>query len=578
MATNRVPYRTSLRVLGRLLNGDKARMVTVCEIDDGFLLHYFAQGNPCRVNSRAIHSSEVLDLDDLLHGQRGKLEPDGSLKGLQSVLGFRQSEALKFQKSHPLCPMGYENALRALGETLDSRHAQALMIHELDDSIQVEYTIDRADFVLREGVRVAVPGRREERYTAGAVDALVRKCREHTAEKVRRNGQNLSYNPMDVASYLDTAQTLEDDGHHRDAEDLYHKAMRLAPTHPEAHFGLARLAKRRGDHKGALKALQAATKLDPANGRYLHLLARLHSERERFEDAVASLRQAVAAEPGNRMYLFDLSRAYDRLGRHEEASAVLARYGAGMSARAVSRDPAMASGDASRPAAERRTGGRVQGARQAVHSSSAVTNDTGVTPAPLRNQPAPREVGLEDPSEPPVSGGLAAVPSLPEGAGVLQRRMADAGGGNGLPPESATLMTSALPLQAPPLTATTTPFAAEPPPWDSAPSRWTRVDPLPPAGAEVGLGGVGAAAIDDSDTAPMGASGAARHAVPAPHDGDAVLLAASIMRAEELARAEPHRADLHRKLGFLLAKQGRSEEAAAEFRRAVECGRRRFAQ
>jgi len=39
MATNRVPYRTSLRVLGRLLNGAKARMVTVCEIDDGFLLH-----------------------------------------------------------------------------------------------------------------------------------------------------------------------------------------------------------------------------------------------------------------------------------------------------------------------------------------------------------------------------------------------------------------------------------------------------------------------------------------------------------------------------------------------------------
>jgi Flp pilus assembly protein TadD len=56
---------------------------------------------------------------------------------------------------------------------------------------------------------------------------------------------------------------------------------------------------------------------------------------------------------------------------------------------------------------------------------------------------------------------------------------------------------------------------------------------------------------------------------------DAVQLAAAIMHAEELVRAEPHRADLHRKLGFLLAKQGRSEDAAAEFRRAVECGRRR---
>jgi hypothetical protein len=57
---------------------------------------------------------------------------------------------------------------------------------------------------------------------------------------------------------------------------------------------------------------------------------------------------------------------------------------------------------------------------------------------------------------------------------------------------------------------------------------------------------------------------------------DAVQLAAAIMRAEEMVRAEPERADLHRKLGFLLAKQGRNEEAAAEFRRAVECGRHKL--
>lgn len=82
----------------------------------------------------------------------------------------------------------------------------------------------------------------------------------------------------------------------------------------------------------------------------------------------------------------------------------------------------------------------------------------------------------------------------------------------------------------------------------------------------------------ESAVAPANTGGrdaGARVARPATGD-DAVQLAAAIMRAEELARAEPHRADLHRKLGFLLAKQGRSEEAAAEFRRAVECGRRRF--
>jgi len=107
VAMNRVPYRVSLRVLGRLLNGDKARMATVCEIEQGFLLYYFEHGEPNSVANRAIHSAEVLDLDDALYKQRGKPEPSDSFRGLPSIFGFRQSEALRFQKSHPLCPMGY---------------------------------------------------------------------------------------------------------------------------------------------------------------------------------------------------------------------------------------------------------------------------------------------------------------------------------------------------------------------------------------------------------------------------------------------------------------------------------------
>src|SRR2546430_7234556 len=150
MATNRVPYRTSLRVLGRLLNRDKARMVTVCEIDQGFLLHYFQHGEPQRVAGHAVHSAEVMDLDDVLHKQRGKPAASASFKGLQSILGLRPDEALRFQKSHPLCPMGYEEFLRALGHALDRRNAQALLITERDDKFHVEYTVDRADFVVRQ--------------------------------------------------------------------------------------------------------------------------------------------------------------------------------------------------------------------------------------------------------------------------------------------------------------------------------------------------------------------------------------------------------------------------------------------
>jgi len=659
MATNRVPYRTSLRVLGRLLNGDKARMVTLCEIDDGFLLHYFVQGDPYRVNSRAIHSAEALDLDDLLHGQRGKLEPEGSFKGLQSMLGFRQSEALKFQKSHPLCPMGYENVLRALGESLDGRHAQAVLIHELDDSVHVEYTIDRADFVVRDGVRIALPGRREERYTASGIEGLVRKCREQTDEKVRRNGKNLSYNPMDVVAYLDTAQTLDDDGHYRDAEDLFRKAAQLAPAHPEAHYGLARLARRRGDHKAALKSLQSATTLDPANGRYLHLLGRINMERQHFEDAITALRQAARLEPGNRMYLFDLSRAYARLGRHEEAEAVLARSGSGVGAHAVASPPAAPAAPSS--SVERRTGGRAH----VAHHVEVTDIASGAAVAARSTQGGTAGCQqLEERTEARLPAGWDSFPPADEGAretsdnARVEQARNTSSSGDGVSPDPAVLPSHDAPLPRlatrlargaagadgvgpaargadalldgpPTLPATATPFAGEAPSWDraawpgpiagqrapdaaaEAPSLASSAprggEALPalglvnewaaptwpavhvPADATAALASLPLAVPSNVErrtsnveraAAPMNTGGSdagGQVARPAPDD-DAVQLAAAIMRAEELARAEPHRADLHRKLGFLLAKQGRSEEAAAEFRRAVECGRRRFAE
>jgi Flp pilus assembly protein TadD len=54
---------------------------------------------------------------------------------------------------------------------------------------------------------------------------------------------------------------------------------------------------------------------------------------------------------------------------------------------------------------------------------------------------------------------------------------------------------------------------------------------------------------------------------------NAVELAAEILMIQRALETEPNRADLHRKLGFLLARQGRTAEAATEFRKALQCGR-----
>jgi hypothetical protein len=65
----------------------------------------------------------------------------------------------------------------------------------------------------------------------------------------------------------------------------------------------------------------------------------------------------------------------------------------------------------------------------------------------------------------------------------------------------------------------------------------------------------------------------AQPAAPTAANADAVEIAAEILLVQRELEAAPGRADLHRKLGFLLAKQGRTAEAAAEFRLAIEASR-----
>jgi Flp pilus assembly protein TadD len=585
MATTGVPYRTSLRVLGRLLNGDKARMVTVCEIEQGFLLHYFQRGEPRCVVSRAIHTAEVMDLDDLLRQQRGKPAPSGSLKGLHSIFGLRPDEALRFQKTHPLCPMGYEEFLRALGEALDRRHAQAVLITELDDKIHVEYTVERADFVVRHGQRMVLPGRRQESYTAQQIPSFVQASRQRGIEQVQRSGQQLSFNPMDVGSYLAAAPVLEDHGQYREAEDLYRMALDIAPQHPEVHYHLACHARRRGDRKAALKHVERAIAHSSGEGRYFHLLGRLNVERTNLEEARQALQRAISCDPDNPMYHLHLRQVCEQLGRDSEASAGAPNPwaalwdDAAMTKRAVGAAPAP--GDRRPIAADDRdssaphlapddyrlspdTPQRSLAAR--LEERVPATDEEPVPRCAWEPRPTtaayPATSGPFEEAAPAWESARLALPALPPhvepplgGDAPLAGAPGDEFGGDGLPTLGLSLTDDWLTRRLPALEVPADGAAAA----AALPLAGVNLDrPLPD----------GAVAHDSWTSADVTPARAGTME-------DAVQLAAAIMRAEELVRAEPHRADLHRKLGFLLAKQGRSEDAAAEFRRAVECGRRR---
>jgi Flp pilus assembly protein TadD len=52
-----------------------------------------------------------------------------------------------------------------------------------------------------------------------------------------------------------------------------------------------------------------------------------------------------------------------------------------------------------------------------------------------------------------------------------------------------------------------------------------------------------------------------------------VELAAEVLVIQRALEIEPMRADLHRKLGLLLARQGKTAEAATEFRKGLQASR-----
>ena len=610
MTTNRVPYRLSLRVLGRLLNGDKARTVTVCEIEDGFLLHYFVRGQLNRVAHRAIHSAEVLDLDDMLQKQRGTTLQSESFRDLKRIFSSRQPDALRFQKTHPLCPEGYEEFFRSVGQDLDRRNAHAVLICELERNFHVEYTVDRSDFVLRDGLRVAMPGRRQESHNASQVAEVIRKARLFTAEQVRRSGQHLSFNPMDVVSYLDAAEVLEDYGQYREAESLYRKALDLAPQHSDVLYRLAQLAWRRDDQKSGLKYLEQAIRINGGDSRFFHLLGRIHTQRGRFADAARALEQAQTRDPDNTMYRFHLSQVLERLGRHDEARNLLApadsQPGAGLVSKVVEEmwgpdefdtadsrtiaapdtrasgipelPPYTGPGDRNR---QEDSGNDHQMAEAIAPSNAQPTTTTpesegsrsGISPFSLEKPAWETLPGLMQPAQTAWTP-----PSAPDG----KEPNGDQAGGSDESPSSvqsvpAVHEDSAELLPVLGLSLSNEWAKQTLPTLDVPTDSWAAAAALPMSGAIMAQAAAAPSAPSDSARSDARATRGSTESAGVPASDEAVQLAAAILRAEELMHAEPHRADLHRKLGFLLAKAGRSEEAAAEFRRAVECGRRRIA-
>ncbi|CAN5766075.1 hypothetical protein BH23CHL2_BH23CHL2_23190 [soil metagenome] len=109
-------YQNQLRLVGRNLDTNEYRTVSILDVEGGILARAF--------NSRR-HDSELLEF------------PDNAFREMVQEAITGRGRRNRVAKHSAVVPTGYEDLFRAIGWELDRRLAKAITIHECSDSIFV---------------------------------------------------------------------------------------------------------------------------------------------------------------------------------------------------------------------------------------------------------------------------------------------------------------------------------------------------------------------------------------------------------------------------------------------------------
>jgi tetratricopeptide (TPR) repeat protein len=624
-------YTHTLAVLGQYCNQQRARSITLAQVETGFILHFFAKGQWKKPTSIDVHNADLLELNGIVSGNT--VDKNGVL--------FHGGD--RTDRKHPLLPMGYGEVLRAVGAKLDRRKAVGVTKSDTREGLFVNYWVDKATFLIRDGRRQAVSNVQLETYDKSGIQQLLADANHESSREAARCEHTMRANPYDHITAVAAAFLFENDGKYRDAESLFMRVAAQVPYHPEAHYHVARLALMRGDRRVALNEVRKALEVMPEAAAIHDLHGRILRQNNKLKEAVTAFEQAVTLEEGNGIHHYHLSLAYEAQGRSDEAVVQMAL--------STGQDPAPAwemvqeeilaehvaiVTPTAAPIAESMLHGRLADSQQAADTPIAdlpvpvLTTDFSDA-GPLREQePVAAEQGRdagvpgtpipklttfdeeelpEDWAEAPLSGGEQQ-PLLK--TITLEQRLRTVGGADPVadrplaatPPAAPRMPTPVSPEPPPPpadWSAAPTPLAAfstsgdlriEPPPSPASAAMPTAPEPRegraaapPPEEHYAELGSGLSARLSGKSTNPMSpppgpvppvptaaASAGQAPSVPA-GSSNAVELATEILVIQRALAADPTRADLHRKLGFLLARQGKTAEAATEFRKALQASR-----
>jgi tetratricopeptide (TPR) repeat protein len=609
-------YTHCLSCIGQYLNQQRARMVTVAEVDSGYMVFFYPAADFTKQRILIVPFADLIDLNGefapAARGRKGGILRDG----------------LRHDKRHSLFPQGYAAVFKALGTRFDQRGATGVTICESGSTLYVEYWVDNATFVVRDQRRQAISHHQFDRYDAAGLQRIQEAVRLAREQEVGRHMAALRLNRHDFISAMQAALLDEDEGNYAGAEDVFARITAQVPEHAEAQYHLARLAYIRGDKQLALRAIRKALVLRPDIGAVQDLYGRILLQHRRLAEAIAAFEAAVSQAPEMLVHPYHLAKAYQAQGRTADAEAMMALVSPAHAAPAWDAleaqlseqpQPTPVPGMAPEPSEE---GAPDRSAETLAASIDQDQEEPLATPAltahaepPLASPTLTTTFDLVEPltwaqperqlptldaasvaeAEAARNGDKpSAIPQAPLQT-LSQRLQTTRAPGTGSlaarvpPPPTETAAESQdlphLPAEAlPPLSPS--PFGtassadalprlsldALPSLPPSTPSRMTPLrDAAPPKEAPQAPLGNEPASLSSGTAARSGQESGSSEI---PREGQGTVeIVAEIMLIQRALEVEPTRADLHRKLGFLLARQGRAAEAAAAFRQALECSR-----
>lgn len=118
----------------------------------------------------------------------------------------------------------------------------------------------------------------------------------------------------------DAREKAKDDESKQKAAELYRQALRLRPTFPAAHVGLARVLLELNQYQPALAEIEAARRARPAYAEASAVEGRIHREAAFTEEAIQSFRRSIREAKGFQPEAHvGLARVFEEKGQYAEA-------------------------------------------------------------------------------------------------------------------------------------------------------------------------------------------------------------------------------------------------------------------